>query len=186
MMEIKNSTTEICEAIEEYVTENGAEAHKRRRETTKYCSNGSTIQGIKNKVLRKTNVDISESTVRRFMLAPSQARTNRKRFKGMVKAKVPHKRNNAVVNEHGDAHFCKALVKNALELGASHENEVMLASFDNKDKFNVGTLMITRHQHLSRIFKVDDAPNYPDHDFPYRDSKLTPAGYVLLKSKLYH
>ena len=31
------------------------------------------------------------------------------------------------------------------------------------------------------IFPVDDSPNYPDHDFPYRNAKLIPSGYMLLQ-----
>lgn len=78
MMEIKNPTDEICKAIDEYVTENVAEAHKRRRESTKYCSNGSTLQGIKNKVLEEAKIDISISTVRRFLLPPNKGRRTQK------------------------------------------------------------------------------------------------------------
>ena len=50
----------------------------------------------------------------------------------------------------------------------------MSASFDNKDKFNVGT---------EKVFLRHDSPNYPDHDFPYRNSTLAPYGYELLLSK---
>ena len=35
----------------------------------------------------------------------------------------------------------------------------------------------------NRMSVTDDSPNYPDHDFPYRNSKLTPYGYELLLSK---
>ena len=48
---------------------------------------------------------------------------------------------------------------------------------------NVGTLAVSRHFSINNIFATDDQPNYPDHDFPYANAKLVPAGYLLLKSR---
>ena len=82
---------------------------------------------------------------------PNKGNRNSKRFKSLVKAKVPPKRNDLQVNEHVDTHYCRSLVYRYLELANKFPEEAITASFDNKDKFHVGTLMITRHQQTYRI-----------------------------------
>lgn len=174
----------MIDIIDEYISQHGAEAHKRRRNSTSY-SNGVSMAQIAAEVVRRIPAlkSISTTTIARTLLAPNKNHRNSTRYKGLVEARVPPKRNNANPNEHIDTHYCRAQVKYALEFANMFPDEVVAASFDNKDKFNVGTLAITRHQKLRRFFKTDDAPNYPDHDFPFRKSKLTPAGYELLLNK---
>ena len=54
-------------------------------------------------------------------------------------------------------------------------------SCNDMNKLNVGTLAVSRYHQLSRFFPLDDAPDYPDHDFPYRNAKIIPSGYMLLQ-----
>ena len=69
------------------------------------------------------------------------------------------------------------------ELAEMFSNETIAISADDKNKVNVGILAVSRHFLINNIFATDDQPNYPDHDFPYANAKLVPAGYLLLKSR---
>ena len=69
------------------------------------------------------------------------------------------------------------------ELAEMFSNETIAVSADDKNKVNVGMLAVSRHFSINNTFATDDQPNYPDHDFPYANAKLVPAGYLLLKSR---
>ena len=70
-----------------------------------------------------------------------------------------------------------------MQLSARNSDEVVAVSSDNKNKFNVGVLACSRLYKHKRIFDINDAPNYPDHNFPYANAKLVPSGYKLLTKK---
>ena len=114
------------------------------------------------------------------MKPPHEKHCNAKRFKGLVDAKVPPKRNDLNPKEHGDTHYCRASVSIAMQLGACYPEEVILMSSDNKMKISIGIPAVSRRVKIRRFFKTDDQPNFPDHDFPIRDSKIVPAGYKRL------
>ena len=46
-------------------------------------------------------------------------------------------------------------------------------------KIEIGNPATSRRSNIRKFYLLDDAPNYCDHDFPYRNTKLTPAGYQL-------
>ena len=59
-------------------------------------------------------------------------------------------------------------------------NERVALSADDKNKLNVGS----RYFNQGKFVMTNNQPNYPDHDFPYSGTKLFPAGYLLLKSRI--
>ena len=116
-------------------------------------------------------------------MPPNKNRKASKRYKGLVDAKRPPKRNDLVCKTHPDFHYTSAQVNIVGELAEMFSNETIAVSADDKNKVNVGTLAVSRHFSINNIFATDDQPNYPDHDFPYANAKLVPAGYLLLKSR---
>ena len=49
------------------------------------------------------------------------------------------------------------------------------------NKIKVGTLAVSRyHQLEKRYYPVDDAPNYPDHDFLVPGYHIIASGYMRL------
>ena len=49
------------------------------------------------------------------------------------------------------------------------------------NKINIGSLAVSRYHQLRRFFPTDDQPQYSDHDFPLRKSKILPPGYMVLE-----
>ena len=52
-------------------------------------------------------------------------------------------------------------------------------SCDDMNKISVGTLAVSRYYQINHFFPARDAPRYPDHDFPYKNSKIIPCGYMI-------
>ena len=69
------------------------------------------------------------------------------------------------------------------ELAEKFSNKTIAVSAEDKKQGECRTLAVGRHFLINNIFATDDQPNYPDHDFPYANAKLVPAGYLLLKSR---
>ena len=69
------------------------------------------------------------------------------------------------------------------ELAEKFSNKTIAVSAEDKKQGECRTLAVSRHFLINNIFATDDQPNYPDHDFPYANAKLVPAGYLLLKSR---
>ena len=174
---------EVINIVDTFISQHGSEAHRRRQDSTKYA-NGVTLQEIADKVVKEIpNLkSVSRTTILRLLEPPNKGHVNAKRYKSCVLARVPPKRNDHY-NQKLNLHYCRAQVYQTLEAANMFSSEAVTASFDNKDKFNVGTLMISRHQKIQKFFKTNDAPIYEDHDFPFSNSKLTPYGYIHLLPK---
>ena len=84
---------------------------------------------------------------------------------------------------HKAGHYCFAQVGYVSEFCAMFSDECQQVSCDDMNKLNVGTLAVSRYHQLSRFFPVGDATNYPNHHFPYRNSKIIPSGYMLLQEQ---
>ena len=56
----------------------------------------------------------------------------------------------------------------------------MSLSCDNKNKIDIGIPAVSRRNQIRTFHMNDAAPNLPDHDFPFKNSRLTPAGYYIL------
>ena len=118
-----------------------------------------------------------------MLLPPNKTRKSSSLYKGYVNAKIPSKRNNTSATVHPNFHYTSAQVSYVNEFAALFPNEVVALSCDCKNKINVGTLAVSRYFQINSYFFQEDSPDYNDHDFPYPDAKLVPAGYMSLYSK---
>ena len=141
--------------------------------------NGKMSAAIWNDVLREIPAPkkISVHTIHRLLLLPNKNRKACKRCKSLVDAMRPPKRN--------DFHYTLPQVSFIGELTQlfSDEMPVIAISADDKNTVNVGTLAVSRHFSVNNILAKNDQHSYPDHDFPYSNAKLVPAGYLVLKTR---
>ena len=84
---------------------------------------------------------------------------------------------------HPDFHYTSDQVTFVGELEEMFSDEMIALSVDDNNKVHVGTLAFSKHSSINNIFAINDQPNYPNHDFPYANAKLFPAGYLKLKLK---
>ena len=175
---------EIVEIVRDFITQHSSSAHDRRRDDVQY-SHGVTLAAIRSHVLREIPAlkKISVHTIHRLLLPPNKNRNASKRYKSLVEAKRPPKRNDLTSKIHADFHYSSAQVNFVGELAELFSDETIAISADDKNKVNVGTLAVSRHFSINNIFATNDQPNYPDHDFPYTNAKIVPAGYLVLKSR---
>ena len=100
---------DIVPVIREFIQQNAPEAHLRRRTSVMY-TNGVTLQDICNHVKMRLGITISRNTVHRLMLPHRKNTTAGKRYKGLVNARVPPKKNSGEKKRHPDFHFTCAQV----------------------------------------------------------------------------
>lgn len=119
------------------------------------------------------------STISRTLQPPNKKFKASAFYKGKVQAKVPPKRND-VRKKNDNAHFYSARVKYCLEAASMFSDISIVMSVDNKNKVKVGstTPAVDRRISVRRIFPLDDAPRYLDHDFPTPGYLITPCGYL--------
>ena len=58
-------------------------------------------------------------------------------------------------------------IKMRRELAFYVHDECTVVSADSLNKIRYGTMAVSRHHQIRKIFLSDDAPKYPDHDFPH-------------------
>ena len=112
-----------------------------------------------------------------MLLPVGKGTTASKRFKSLIPACVPAKRNTGVKITHPDFHYISCQVNLVNQLAQICEKNTISLSVDNKMKVEVGNPATSRRNNIHKFYLLEDSPNYLDHDFPYRNSKLTPAGY---------
>ena len=125
---------------------------------------------------------ISLSTVARLFEPPHKGNIASRRYKGLVAAKVPGKRNQ-YREDHEDQHYLFAQVAYRREFSAMFDKECAIFSADDVNKIKVGALAVSRYHQINRYFPMDDSPNVPDHDFPIPGYLIIPSGYMRLLNK---
>ena len=117
------------------------------------------------------------------MKPPSMRNNAAKRFKGLIDAKVPPKRNDKR-KQNINEHYYSARVKYAREASSRFAETSVLFSADNKNKLRVSscTPAVDRRCSVTRFFPTSDSPNMYDHDFPTPGYLITPAGYMQMTS----
>ncbi|XP_057294605.1 uncharacterized protein LOC130623131 [Hydractinia symbiolongicarpus] len=110
----KNRSTHInhhdlVPCIRNYVEQSSAGAHLRRRSDTMY-TNGVTLQDIVRHVKSTLGITVSRNTIHRLMVPPLRKTTSSRRFKNLVDARVPPKRNTMEKRLHPDFHYTSAQV----------------------------------------------------------------------------
>ena len=173
----------IVREIKCFIEQNTAAAHLRRRSSVMY-TNGVSLRDIASHVMRKFNIKISKDTIHRLLLPRRKKTTASKRFKQLILARVPPKRNSGEKRIHPDFHYTCSQVSLVNQLAQLCTNNTVGLSVDNKMKVEIGNPATSRRSNIRKFYLVEDAPNYCDHDFPHRNTKLTPAGYQLRVLKL--
>ena len=177
---------EIVTTVTDFIQTHGFSAQSRRRTMT-VNSMGVTLSDIRSHLLKQFPAlrkrGISRTAIHQLMVAPRKGTHNALRCTGLVKAKVPAK-DNSQHKAHLDGHFAFTQANYVCELCQKFEDECVSISCDDMNKVNVGTLAVSRYHQLSHFFPVSDRPCYPDHDFPSRNSKIIPCGYMLLRPKV--
>ena len=164
-----------------YLEMNGFKAQRRRRtDVGEVLAMGGSLKALKEYVENEIdNIVISRHTIHRLFVAPRKGTNAAARYKGIINARVPHKRNSHRDDKEDGQHNA-SLVRFVMELVANNPNLADLISADDKAKINVGTLAVSRYHQIRKFFLSHDAPNYDDHDFPDRGSKITPSGYLIM------
>ena len=174
---------DLVPCVENYIQQNTASAHVRRRDITMYL-NGVTLNDITCHVRKELGIEVSRHTIH-HLLTPKRTGTNAsKRFKCLINACVPPKNNSGEKREHPHFHFMSAQINIVNEMGTLCQNGTPRMSVDNKNKVDVSTTAASRRCQIRTFCLQHDAPTYDDHDFPYRNSKLTPAGYQILTPQI--
>ena len=136
-----------------------------------------SLQEIANHIKEKFNFGISKHIIHRLLIPRRKGTTVSKRFKSAVSAHVPPKRNSSERTTNAYFHYTCAQVNLVNELSQIHSSETALLSVDNKNKVEIGNPVSNRRSSIRKIYLTKDALNYNDHDYPYRNTKLTLAGY---------
>ena len=114
------------------------------------------------------------------MKAPNRRNSASKRYRAVVDARVPKKRNSNL-HENENDHFYTARVKYVKEAISSMGKKGFLISADNKAKIKIGndTPATDRHHQIRRFYLTNQGPNYHQHDFPTPGYYATPCGYLI-------
>ena len=180
---MNESHPELVPCISDFIRQNTAAAHLRRRDTAMY-TNGVSLQQIVDHVFKTLRVKVSRSTIRRLCLPSRKNTINGRRHKGLVNARIPPKNNSGERQTHPHFHYTASQINTVQQMATLYSRGTLQLSVDNKNKIDVGTLAVNRRCKINRFCLVPDAPVYNDHDFPYRNSKLTPSGYQVLRSPI--
>lgn len=173
---------EIVRAATSFVKANGYRAHERRRKQSGKV--GVSLREIRDHLVSTVPGlnTISINSVARLMQPPRRGTVAGTRYRGVVEARVPGKRNQ-YREFHKDQHYLFAQVAYRREFTAMFDNECAIFSCDDMNKIKVGALAVSRYHQIQRFFPVDDAPNVLDHDFPIPGYLIIPSGYMRLLSK---
>ena len=173
----------IIQIVTEYIEQNTAGAHLRRRNDTLY-TNGVTLKQIAEYVKTKLQIEVSKHTIARLLHPPQKNTVAGRRYKMFVAARVPPKRNESVRVTHDDFHFTAAQVSLVNQLGQLCAANTLLLSVDNKNKVDVGTPATSRRANIRTFHIIGQGPNYNDHDFPFSNAKIIPEGFQIRVSRI--
>ena len=188
----------LCERFPNMVTEarafidaNGTKAQERRRNDTVTMSNGVSLRQLRDHILRKVPAlkeqGLSVTTVHRLLVPPDRRNKNSaKRYRGVIKAKVPQNSNTRRHERKGDRnHICMSQMAFVMENAVDQQDIIELWSTDDKAKLKVSMdcPCVSRYHCTKSFFNIGDAPNKYDHDFPTAGYLLTPSGYKILEQE---
>ena len=129
---IHSKYPELVPCVENFIEQNSAEAHLRRRTSSIY-TNGVTLNNISTHVKNQLNLDVDENTIARLMEPPRKKTRSSKYYKSLIKARVPPKRNSKERREHNHFHYTSSQVKlvNGLAYLCKDNTLMMVLVFKN-------------------------------------------------------
>ena len=177
---------ELVECASNFIKDHSFAAHSRRRETTG-TGTGLCLNDLKNHLLEHVpglkEHGISCDTIHHLMVPPRKNSGRAHRYKGLIDAKIPKKRND-YREDSENQHFLFARVKYREEFVAKYEEECCFYSCDDMNKLRLSpSPAVSRYHQQFRFFMQDDQPNLNDHDFPNPGYLLVPSGYQRLEIK---
>ncbi len=176
---IVSKTPDLITKLQEIISQGSTAAQSRWRDDVQY-SFGVSLENMRKDDL---GVTVSKHTIHRALIAPHQRWRTARLYKGYVHARVPPKSNCKTTKDHNDFRYTCVQVNLVNEFAALYSKEVLAMSCDDKNKINIGTPAVSRYCKFQSFFDVNSLPDLPDHDFPLRNSKITPSGYLILKDK---
>ena len=147
-------------------------------------TNGVSLKDITIHIKKTLGLTVNKNTVHRLMKPPRRKTSASKRYKSLINARVPPKRNNNEKRTHNDFHFTCSQVNLDNEMSTLCKENTVSLSVDNKNKVEAGIPATSRRSKIRTFYLAESSPNYNDHDFPYANSKLVPAGYQLLQNRI--
>ena len=174
---------ELVPCICSFIEQNSSAAHLRRRNDTMY-TNGVRLKDICAHIKKTLGISVCKDTVHRLLLPPWKKTLQARRYKGLISARVPPKRNTKEKITHTDFHYTCCQVNLINEMAFMCEKNTLALSVDNKNKVEVGIPATSRCSKIRTFYMIEESPNYNDHDFPHSNAKLVPAGYQILWNKM--
>ena len=175
----------LAQCALQYLQQHGWSAQERRR-TEVANSVGVSLASLRQHLLKTVPgldaVGISRTTVHQLMLPPRQCTINSTRYHGVVEARVASKKNDSAIS-HVNVQHCAAQVNLCMEYASQFSHEIAAFSCDDMNKIHIGAIAVSRYHQIRRFFAAGDEPHYPDHDFPLRNNKIIPSGYMRLSRK---
>ena len=117
-------------------------------------------------------------------MAPPRKNSSRScRYKGLVDAKVPAKRN-CYREDSANQHFLFARVAYREEFVAKFKEECCMYSCDDMNKIKTDSVIaVSRYHQQFRFFLREYSPNFGDHDFLNPGYLTICSGYQMLQPK---
>ena len=177
---------DLIECADKFIKQHSFAAHARRRVSTA-TGNGVSLKEIfdhlnKNVPGLQDAGGISRDTVHRLTVAPVKNRLAARRYKGLLDARIPGKRNQ-YREDNGNQHFLFARVCYREELTSKFADECQFYSADDMNKLRMSPApAVSRYHQIRRFFATSNEPNLGDHDFPNPSYLLCPSGYMALTS----
>ena len=174
---------EMVNMVTNFLKQHSFCADNRRRNST-FTGNGVSLQEIKEhleeQIPELKEHGTSRNTIHCLFVAPLQNTHASARYRGLIQARVPHKKNSYRENSENQ-HFLFSRVAYREELVTKFKDCAQFLSVDDMNKIHVGTPAVSRFHQLRRFFLNNEGPNYADHDFPLHGHLLIPSGYMLLE-----
>ena len=118
---------------------------------------------------------ISTDTVHRLTYPPRKNSIQAHRFKKLIAARVPGKRNQ-YREGNKNQYFMFARVAYREEFVCKFKHGAVFFSSDDMNELHMGpSTAVSRYHQISQFFMANDSPNTGDHDFPN-------PGYLLIPS----
>ena len=170
----------LIECATAFIKQHSFAAHARRRETTS-TGNGVSLREIRDHLNKNVPClqeagGISRDIVHRLTIAPRKNALQAYRYKGLIDARKPGKRNQ-YREANGNQHFLFARATYREELLSKFSDESKFYSADDMNKLRMGpATAVSRYHQIARFFATGNSPNLGDHDFPNPEYLLCPSG----------